>query len=104
MFAAMVLALHGHNVDRAFWSTGPGAVGQSLASHLIATAFGKNHAWVDMNVYYDQHEMRKQADLLYQAIITTGQEAPNTDQTMREDIPCAQQSAYPRVLAVSREV
>ena len=48
MFAAMALALHGLNVDRAFWSTGPGGVGQSLTSHLLASAFGRYHAWVDM--------------------------------------------------------
>lgn len=67
MFAAMVIAMRGGNVDRAFWSTGPGGVGQSLASHLIAAAFGKYHAWVDMNIYFDNTEMRKQAETLHQA-------------------------------------
>ena len=34
--AAQGLALRGRNVDRAFWSVGPGGVGQSLEAHRIA--------------------------------------------------------------------
>lgn len=60
MFAAMTLAIRGKNVDRAFWSRGPGGVGQSLTSHLIAAAFQKLHAWVDMRIYFTDDEMRHQ--------------------------------------------
>ena len=86
MFAAMSLALHGLNVDRAFWSTGPGGVGQSLTSHLLASALGKYHVWADMNIYFSDDEMRKQSELLLHALVTTGQEAPDTDKRMREDV------------------
>ena len=86
MFAAMALALHGMNVDRAFWSTGPGGVGQSLTSHLMASAFGRYHAFVDMNIYFSDDEMRKQSELLLHALVTTGQEAPDTERRMREDV------------------
>ena len=49
--AAMVLALRGKNVERAFWTQGPGGVGQSLNTDLIANSFGSNHSFVDMNIY-----------------------------------------------------
>ena len=68
MFAGIALALYGANVDRAFWSTGPGGVGQSLTSHLIAAAFGNRHAWVDMRIYFMDDDMRKQCDGLMHAL------------------------------------
>lgn len=74
MMVAMTIAVHGQNVDPAFWSTGPGGVGQSLASHLIAAAFVSYHAWVDMKIYFMPDEMRKQADALLNALVTTGQD------------------------------
>lgn len=86
VYAAASLALHGLNVDRAFWSSGPGGVGQSLVSHLIDATFADGHRWVDMNVYFSDNEMRKQAELLAGAIVVTGQESPETDQAMREDV------------------
>ena len=51
-FAAFGLVLRGFNIDRAFWTLGAGGVGQSLLSHLIATVFGDNHAFLDMNMCY----------------------------------------------------
>ena len=38
-------------------------VGQSLVSLLIDGTFRDHHRWVETNVYCDDHEMRKQADL-----------------------------------------
>ena len=86
LLSAAALALHGENVDRAFWSNGPGGVGQSLVSHLIDTTFGESHRWVDMNVYFSDDEMRKQSEQLAGALVVTGQEAPDTERRMREDI------------------
>ena len=86
IFAASALALHGHNVDRTFWSSGPGGVGQSLMSHLIDSTFGDLHRWVDMSVYISDDEMRKQCELLLGSLVVTGQESPETDRPMREDI------------------
>ena len=57
-FAAFALVLRGHNIDRAFWTLGQGGVGQSLLSHLIATLFGDNHCFLDMNMYYTDDELR----------------------------------------------
>lgn len=62
VFAAITMAVRGKNVDRAFWSTGPGGVGQSLTSHLIAAAFQKLHAWVDMRIYFTDDEMRHRGE------------------------------------------
>jgi len=56
--AACGLALRGRHVDRAFWSKGPGGVGQSLNSHFLAALFGHNHAFLDMNIYYSDDELR----------------------------------------------
>jgi len=86
VYAAAALALHGLNIERAFWSRGPGGVGQSLVSHLIDATFGRAHRWVDMNVYFAEGEMRKQAELLAGALVVTGQESPERNTPMREDI------------------
>ena len=86
IFAATTLALHGENVDRAFWSRGPGGVGQSLMSHLLATALGNLHRWVDMQVYFSDDEMRKQSELLVGGLVVTGQESPEVERRMREDV------------------
>ena len=86
MFAALSLGLHGSNVDRAFWSTVPGGVGKSLTSHLIASAFGRNHAWIVRNINLKDDEVRKQAEQLFNALVTTCQESPTTDRRMREDV------------------
>ena len=41
---------------------GPGGVGQSLNACLIANLFGGMHDFMDMNVFYSEDELRKQAD------------------------------------------
>ena len=85
--AAMCLVLQGMNIDRCFWTVGPGGVGQSLLTHLIDNAFSGLHAFLDTNVYYDDHELRKQAETLVHKLITTGQEAvENSKHGFREDL------------------
>ena len=49
------------SMSTALWSIGPCGVGQSLTFHLIASAFGRNHTWVDMHMYFTDDEMRKHA-------------------------------------------
>jgi len=95
--AAMGLVLRGRNVDRAFWTKGPGGVGQSLNSHLIAAMFGRSHEFLDMNVYYSDDELRKQCDTLVTARIHTGQEAVQSNKTTREDLCKKHISADPVV-------
>ena len=41
------------NEARVFWSSGPGGVGQSLMSHLLASAFGGLHWCVDMGEIFN---------------------------------------------------
>ena len=84
--AAMALVLRGHNVDRAFWTVGGGGVGQSLLSYLIANLWSLNHAFLDMNIYYSDDELRKQAELLAGKWVVTGQENPDISKEMREDL------------------
>lgn len=66
--------------------SGPGGVGQSLNSTLIAAMFGALHEFLDMNVYYSDDELRKQCDTLAAALIHTGQEAIDAYRQMREDL------------------
>ena len=84
--AAMGLILRGLNVDRAFWTKGPGGVGQSLNSFLIAALFQSLHEFLDMNIYYSDDELRKQGDALHLALIHTGQENVGTAKQMRDDL------------------
>ena len=81
------LALAGRNIDRAWWTIGPGGVGQSLKSCLIANLFGHSHHYMDMNVFYDDSEIRKQGENMAGSSVFTGQEAITTaKQKMREDL------------------
>ena len=73
-------------MDRAFWTSGPGGVGQSLTSHLITSAFADLHRWVDMGENFDDHEMRKQAAVQVGALVVTGQESPEPIKSVREDM------------------
>ena len=41
---------------------------------------------MDTGVYFDDHEMRKHADLLVGALVVTGQESPESTKLVREDI------------------
>ena len=83
--SGLVLALHGRNVDRAIWTVGPGGVGQSLLSHLIATTFGSLHSFLDLNIYFTEDEFRKQCEGLVGRLVVTGQESPDLKRAMRED-------------------
>ena len=74
-------------MDRATFHDGLGGVGQSLSTHRLAAAVGhNNHAYLDMNVYYSDDELRKQAELISNAIVHTGQESPDMTKPMREDL------------------
>ena len=84
--AAMALTLRGFNVDRAFWTVGGGGVGQSLLSYLIANVWSSSHAFLDMNIYYSDDELRKQCELLAGKCVVTGQENPDVSREMREDL------------------
>lgn len=56
IFAALLLALAGANVDRCFWTIGPGGVGQSLFTHLISAMLEGLHSFIDTNVFYSDEE------------------------------------------------
>ena len=60
--AAVCLTLRGSNIVRAFVTLCPGGVGQSRNTALIAKVFGDMHGFIDMNVFYTEDELRKQAD------------------------------------------
>ena len=94
-FAAFALVLRGFNIDRAFWTLGQGGVGQSLLSHLVSSVFAENHAFLDMNMYYTDDELRKQGELLCGKAVVTGQEMPNCTKEMREDLYKKHVSADP---------
>ena len=94
--AMLLLALSGCNVDRAWWSIGPGGVGQSLNSHHIAEIFQEYHAFLDMNMFYDDTEMRKQGDSLVGKRVYCGQEnVAGAKKAMRGDLYKKMQSADP---------
>ena len=84
--AAMCSTLRGMNTVRAFMTLDPGGVGQSLNTALVANVFGDMHGFVDMNVFYTEDELRKQADTFTGKVVITGQETPNTDKPLREDL------------------
>ena len=70
--ATMCLTLRGMNTVRAFMTLGPGGVGQSLNTALVANVFGDMHGFVDMNVFYTEDELRKQADTFTGKVVMTG--------------------------------
>ena len=73
--AALSIALRGFNVDRAFFGLSGGGVGQSLFTLLLATVLRSCHEYVDMNMYYNDEEMRKQAPRVVDAKVVSGQES-----------------------------
>ena len=86
----------GENVDRAFWTIGPGGVGQSLLSHHLHAVFASLHAFVDTTVFYSDDEMRKQAEHLVNKLVMTCQEAvEGSRHGMRQDIYKKTASADP---------
>ena len=85
--AALTLALRGENVDRCFWTIGPGGVGQSLLSHFFDTLLGSRHSFLDTNVYYSDEVLREQAQTLVSKIVVTAQEAvQGSTHHTREDL------------------
>ena len=99
----MTLVLQRCNVDRCFWTIGPGGVGQSLLTHHIHAVFQGLHAFLDTNVFYTDDELRKQGEQLVNKLILTAQEAvQGSSAKMREDLykkvvsadPCAVRMPY----------
>jgi len=84
--AAIGMAKRGKNVDRCFIGQSPGGVGQSLYSFHLDAIFGRLHAFFDPNIWYDDNELRKQIEQWEGCIVLTGQEAPETNKKMREDL------------------
>ncbi|CAE7651585.1 unnamed protein product, partial [Symbiodinium necroappetens] len=85
--ASLTLAFRGENVDRAFWGVGSGGVGQSLQTAHLEAILGNYHSCLDMNIYFIDEEMRKQAANLVGKIVVTGQESvQGSRRPMREDI------------------
>ena len=84
--AAQALAKRGENIDRCFIGESPGGVGQSLYSAHLSAVYGSNHAFIDPNIWFDDHELRKQVEQFAGCLILTAQEAPETSKKMREDL------------------
>ena len=60
--SSICLTLRGVSIVRAFVTVGPGGVGQSLNTCLIANLFCRSHGFMDMKVFNTEDELRKQAD------------------------------------------
>ena len=84
--AAQALCKRGLNVDRLFLGISPGGVGQSLFSAHIAAVYASNHHFFDPNIWCNEDEMRKQVEALSGKIILTGQEAPDSNRNLKEDL------------------
>ena len=86
MNVAQALAKRGLNIDRCFIGISPGGVGQSLYSMLLAQVYKSSHAYFDPNMWYLDEELRKQVESFVGCIILTGQECPETNKKLREDL------------------
>jgi len=86
MLAAQAIAKRGENIDRIFIGVSPGGTGQSLYSHFLASMYGPLHYYFDPTVWFRDEELRRQVEQYTGAIILTGQEAPETDMRLREDL------------------
>ena len=87
LLCGIALALRGMNVERAIIGVGSGGVGQSILTAVLANLLGKRHAYVDMNVYHDDAEMRKQSAHLFNKLVITGQEAvQGSHQKLRQHV------------------
>ena len=60
--AAICSTVRGVTIVRAFVTVGLDGVGQSLNTCLISNLCGGSHGFMDMNVFYTEDELRKQAD------------------------------------------
>ena len=70
------LAKRGRNVDYLTFIKGPGGVGLSLISAHLNAMYGPLHQYFDPSVFYDDDELRKQAETMVGAVFFTGQERP----------------------------
>ena len=61
-------------------------VGQSLYSSHLDAVYASNHAFIDPQIWYDEHEMRKQVEQSAGCFILTAQEKPENARKMREDL------------------
>ena len=84
--AAQALAKRGENIDRCFIGIGPGGVGQSLYSTLLAAMCCHNHAFIDPNLWFQEDEFRKQIEQFAHCFIFTGQEGVQGHRRVREDL------------------
>ena len=60
--AAICSTLQGVSMVRAFITAGPGGVGKSLNTCLIANLFGGSHGFMDTKVFCTEDQLRKQPD------------------------------------------
>ena len=75
--AAICSTLRGVSIVRAFVTVGPSGVGQSLNTCLVANLFGGSHGFMDMNVFFSEDELRKQADT-FTGKVNTGSHVSTT--------------------------
>ncbi|CAE7336105.1 unnamed protein product, partial [Symbiodinium microadriaticum] len=61
-------------------------VGQSLYSSHLDAVYASNHAFIDPQIWYDEHETRKQVEQSAGCFILTAQEKPENARKMREDL------------------
>ena len=87
IMASECLAIRGKNVDRCVWTIGPGGVGQSLLTRALHTMLAGSHSYLDVQIFYSDDELRKQASEFSSAIALTAQEsASNNTHKLREDL------------------
>ena len=73
--SALCLALMGQNIDRGYFHLGRGGAGQSMTTAWFHALLAGLHAFLDMNIYFSDDEMRKQGELLIDMLVGTGQES-----------------------------
>ena len=74
--AAQALAKRGLNVVRMFIGLSSGGAGQSLYSTHLQAMYAHNFAFFDLQIGFNEEEMRKQVEQLNGCIILIGQETP----------------------------
>ena len=84
--AALALAERGENIDRCFIGESPGGTGQSMYSSHLAAVYGRNHAFIDSNLFHNEDEMRKQLESFARCFILTAQETPETNRAFQQDL------------------
>ena len=86
--SCLELAKRGQNVDQITIFLVPGGVGLSLYTAHIAAMLGISlHRFFDPNVFYNDDELRKTVELLFGAIVFSGQERPTGSKSkLREDL------------------